>query len=140
MKSPRPTMKGFPWLLAIAFLVLPIAGCGKSTPKGTVKGKVLLENQPYSDARVALLSLQSGQASSADIRPDGTFQLNEPLPVGKYTVFLAAKSSPEGGNEAAPKPEAIDRAVPDKYWSEATSDVSVEIKAGENDVTVPLKK
>jgi hypothetical protein len=58
--------------------------------------------------------------------------------VGKYKVFLSSKSL--GETAKGPAPEVIDRSVPEKYWSESGSDISVEIKQGENDVPVNLKK
>jgi len=143
MNNCRPTMKRFPcWLaLTLGLMTLSAVGCGKSAPTGKVKGKVLLNDKPYSDAAVTFMDPQSGKAGSADIRPDGTFELTTPLPTGKYTVFLAPKAvSGSADTTEAPKPISIDQTVPQKYWSDTTSDIRAEIKAGENDVPVILKK
>jgi len=111
-------------------------GCGKSIPSGTVKGKVTLDDEPYSNAAVVLLGVDSGQAGSADIQSDGTFSISEPLPVGKYTVYLAPKAG--GSDSEEPVPVTTDSAIPDKYWSEM-SDIRVDVAEGPNDIAVPLK-
>ena len=114
------------------------AGCGPAKkPMGTVKGTVTLNGQPYADASVVFLSLTSGQAASVDIQAGGTFQLPSPLPADSYTVYLAPKA---GNPSDEPKPVSIDAAVPDKYWNEAASDIKIEVKEGENNVQVELKK
>lgn len=125
-------------LFAVGMLALLIVGCGKpAAPSGTVKGKVLLDDQPYAKANVVLMSLQSGQSGSAPAQSDGTFELKAPIPVGAYKVFL----TPKQDDNAEPKPEgeSIDKSVPKKYWNETTTDISVEIKEGPNEVAVPLK-
>ena len=133
--------RGNPWLRgALALVILAAAcclGCAKSVPKGTVRGKVTLNDQPYTEAAVAFLDFKTGQAASADIQPGGTFQLKDPLPVGKYTIYLAPKAA---GASADPSPVKIDRSVPDKYWNEATSPLSADVVAGDNDIPVKLAK
>ena len=104
---------------------------------GTVKGTVTLDGKPYSDAAVVLMDLKTGQAGVADIQPGGTFALEAPLPVGKYTVYLAPKSADNPSEEA--KPVMMSGSLPDKYYNEAESDITVDIKEGENNVEVPLK-
>ncbi len=127
-----------PVLLA-GLLCLGIAGCsGDAVPTGTVAGKVLLNDAPYTNASVVLLSLETGQGGTAVIQPDGTFRIEEPLPVGSYKAFLAPK--PIVAKEGDEQPVKIDQSVPDKYWNEAMTDISIEIVEGENDVTVPLHK
>lgn len=141
MKNYRPATKPLAYCLALTLglTMIGTAGCNKPAPAGKVKGKVLLNDKPYSEAAVSFMDLQSGQAGSADIQPDGTFQLTTPLRPGKYTVFLSPKVVTADTTEA-PKPISTDRTVPEKYWSETTSGITVEIKEGDNDVPVTLKK
>ena len=127
----------WPLLCLLCVWQFTFSGCDKSKPMGTVKGTVTLDGKPYADASVVFLSLKSGQASSADIQAGGTFQLPSPLPVDTYTVYLAPKAE---ATSDEPKPVKIDEGVPDKYWSEAASDIKIEVKEGENDVQVQLKK
>ena len=124
-------------LCVLCLCTAMFAGCGKSKPMGTVKGTVTLDGQPYADASIVFLSLTSGQAASVDIQAGGTFQLPSPLPADTYTVYLAPKA---GNPSDEPKPVSIDATVPDKYWNEAASDIKIEVKEGENNVQVPLKK
>lgn len=142
MKDPLRETRRLPWLLMplACFVSVLFVGCGESVSTGTVRGKVTLDGAPYADAAVVLVSPETGQAATADIQPDGTFTIETPLPVGSYVAFLAPKSA---GSEAAgdePVEVSIDTSVPDKYWSEATSDIEVQITEGENDVTVSLSK
>ena len=125
-------------LFAMCLCSAIFAGCGPAQkPVGTVKGSVTLDGQPYADAAIVFMSLKSGQAASVDIQPGGMFQLPAPLPVDSYTVYLAPKAPVESDQ---PKPITIDKSVPEKYWSEASSDVKIEVQEGENDVRVELKK
>ena len=124
------------WLL-LAFTSLIAFGCSKPEPVGTVSGKVTLGDAPYTNADLVFLSLETGQGGTAEIQSDGSFQVSEPLAVGKYKVYLAPKLSQATGEA---QPVTIDQSVPDKYWNEASSDISVTVKEGENDVQVSLQK
>lgn len=125
---------------ALALVILAAAcclGCAKSVPKGTVEGKVTLNDQPYSDAAVVFLDFKTGQAGAADIQAGGKFQLKDPLPVGTYKIYLAPKVA---GASADPAPVKIDQSVPDQYWNESTSPLSADVVAGKNDIPVKLAK
>jgi hypothetical protein len=124
-------------LLLVCLCSLPFLGCKKTAPTGTVQGTVLFNGTPYSNAAVVFLSMQTGQGGSVDIGTDGKFQLKAPLPVGTYKVYLAPKV---GEPTDQPKPVSIDATVPEKYWNEASTDVSIEVKAGPNDVKVEFRK
>ena len=132
--------RAWSWACIFACLLSALlVGCGQSTPTGTVKGKVTLDGQPYSDAAVAFISLDTGQAGVAQVNPDGTFQLETPLPVGNYKVYLEPPATDAQASAEQPTPVAMDKTVPEKYWNEASTDISVDITEGENDVTVELK-
>ncbi len=135
-------MRAFPNLVshfALALtLTLPLAGCSPSIPEGTVSGTVTLNGKPYSDSAIMLIDLNSGQAAGVDIQPDGSFAIADPLPLGTYNVYLAPKSLSEA-EAAAAKPISIDTSVPDKYWSEHSTDIKIKVEEGENTAAVELK-
>jgi hypothetical protein len=134
-------MKRLPWraLVLVSLWSIVLVGCGESVPTGTVQGKVLLNDAPYADAAVVFLSPKTGNGGTADIQAGGTFRLKEPLEVGSYKVYLMAKAGSQEGAEG-PTPVTIDESVPDKYWNEATTDITIEVTEGENNVTVTLSK
>ena len=122
----------------VALVLLVCAGCGKSEPMGTVQGKVLLNDTPYSNAAVVFTSLDTGRGGVATIQDDGTFRIETPLLVGTYKVYLEPKAIEE--ETERPQPTSEDRNVPAKYWDEYSSDISIDIVEGENEVTVTLEK
>ncbi len=133
--------RGNAFAAVVMFFVIGclVIGCGRrSKPTGTVSGTVTLDGKPYVDASVIFFSPATGQGGSANINPDGTFQLPKPIEVGEYIVYLAPRL--EEDPAAEPKPVSIDSTVPEKYWSEATSDIRCEIKAGANQVPVELRR
>ena len=118
-------------------LLVLAAGCGKSKPVGTVEGTVTLNGTPYSEAAVIFLSLTTGQGGTADIQADGKFKIIDPLPVDTYRVYLAPKLAAPTGQA---QPVRIDQSVPDKYWNEAATDISIDVAEGKNTVEVKLEK
>lgn len=122
--------------LSMVLLIVFCLGCSQEDPKGTVKGKVEYNGKPYTEAAVCFVDLTSGMAASDNIEDDGTFQL-EPLPLGTYKVYLAPKI---GDPLAEAKPVKIDNSIPSKYWNESATDISHEVTAGINEMTVELKK
>jgi len=125
--------------LALAGVLILLAGCDKKAqPTGTVSGRLTLEGQPFSEARLNFLSKETGAAFSVDIEGNGSFKIDTPVRVGKYTVFLTPRTMPDPDH---PAPSGkLDKSIPEKYSSEATSDLVVEIKEGPNDLTIPLQK
>ncbi len=137
-------MRRLPLLqMVLASLVTVLfVGCGETAgPTGTVKGKVTLDDAPYSaDGSVVFMSRDTGQAGSANIQSDGAFSLTAPLPVGSYVVFIGPKSAAAEDGLEEPGEEKIDETLPEKYLNEVSTDIKIDIVEGENDVVVPLKK
>ncbi len=92
------------------------------------------------DAAVTFMSPDTGQAGAGNVQPDGTFALKKPLQVGSYVVFVGPKVSESADGTMEPGDEKFDDSLPEKYRSEATSDIKIDITEGQNDVTVPLVK
>jgi hypothetical protein len=127
--------------LASSWLCLPIllaTGCSSDPPSGTVTGKVIFNGQPYDDAAVMMIDKTTGQAVGTDINSGGEFAIERPVLVGTYSVYLAPKSVPL--SEAAPEAVKVDESVPQKYWSESTTDIEKKVVEGENMLTIELSK
>ena len=125
-------------VILLAGILLSLAGCSKSEPLGTVQGKVTLNGQSYSNARLNFLGKGTGAASAAEIESNGAFRVETPMKVGTYTVFLAPKTTADP-DHPSPSP-GIDPKVPATCWNEATSLVKIEVKAGQNEVPIELAK
>jgi hypothetical protein len=95
-----------------------------------------LNGEPYTDAAVVFLDMSTGQGGTANIEGGGTFKITTPLPVGTYTVYLAPKLGADTGEA---QPVTIDQSVPEKYWNEASSDISIPVAEGANRVEVRLE-
>jgi hypothetical protein len=131
------------WLLILVCLssVAPFAGCRRTTPTvARVKGKVTLNGQPLSIGNVITLP-PSGRGAHGDIASDGSFELNtftknDGALIGTHKVAVVAfnakgKSGPEAGFGKS--------LVPDRYINPETSNLTIEVKAGEtNTPTIEL--
>lgn len=120
-----------------ALLLLPFAGCSKTEPMGMVKGMVQLEGKPISEMSVVFQNSSTGQVGSANLASDGAYEMPKPLPLGSYKVFLAP---PVEEGYVDPHPIKIDKSIPKKYLSASKSDITYDVKEGEQDYTVELKK
>ncbi|WP_145350671.1 hypothetical protein [Roseimaritima multifibrata] len=98
-----------------------------------------MNGEPYENAAIMFLDLNSGQAAGADIDAGGSFTIAEPMHTGTYKAYLAPRSLPPEEN-GQPIPVSADSAVPEKYWNENTTDIEVEVKEGENSTTIALEK
>lgn len=130
--------------LALLALVACTVGCGGGPETGSVKGTVTLGEDPFTDASLVLVSSESGQGASAELGPDGSFQLANELPVGTYTVYLTPKVDEEEMmkrmQEGKPPTSSKDNTVPKKYQNEVSSDLTVTVEPGENEVTLRMEK
>ncbi|MGB9690319.1 carboxypeptidase regulatory-like domain-containing protein [Thermogutta sp.] len=139
MKRTRLLNPAFYCVLIVILVVWANTGCSgrKIKPKGIVQGKIIFKGRPYTEASVVFLNRATGQGGSANIEADGSFKLPKPIEVGTYIVYLAPKM--ENDPAAEPKPVSIDKSVPEKYWSEATSDIQFEVQKGLNEFIIELK-
>jgi hypothetical protein len=133
--------------LALLGLVLA-AGCGpKDLPRGPVRGRVTLNNQPVSGATIVFESKALGVAQTATLDGDGRYDFASygasGLPAGSYKVSVSAGRFMQPGEEiplvapkgkaAAPEPKKT-VAIPDKYAKADTSGLTADVKAGDNPV------
>ena len=124
-------------LLAMLLIVVMV-GCDKGPPTGTLKGNVTLDGEPYTGS--ALIIIDAGQGASVNIQEDGTFEVEDPLLVGTYKVYLAPPIEDLMAEEAKPTAMPLDVRVPAKYKNESSTDIEINVVEGENDVLIDLKK
>ncbi len=127
-------------LIAVLFLgVVTATGCGESgPPMGTVAGKVTIAGAPAQDAiRVSFVNNSIGQGSGANVKPDGSYSLEQPLPLAEYTVFLT--KIPEASDGPATTASEVLSSVAREYRSEEKSPLKFEVKEGANqfDIDAP---
>jgi hypothetical protein len=107
---------------------------------------VRVNGQPLSSGRVVFHAIRSGVNAQGEIGPDGTFTLAtrgvDGAMIGEHQVAIIAAEKGAGGR---PDPTAgrqpLKWLVPEKYLAPGTSELSYEVKAGENhpefDITMP---
>lgn len=145
-------MAGAIRLMALLLIVVVI-GCGSSSSEPVtypVTGKVTLGGAPVEGAAVSFAP-QSAElgigGGTAQTGPDGTFSVTtqfdmgksskEGLPAGEYRISVI-KLEHQSGEPSLSKPPK--NALPQKYASPETSDLSASIKAdGDNFVDLVLK-
>jgi hypothetical protein len=117
---------------------LVFMGCGRESPLAQVKGTVLLNDEPLTTGSIMTLP-SSGRGSNGTIQKDGTFQLKtvgegDGARIGTHKVAVVAYESQEKGPEA----KTGKLLVPERYTNPETSDLTIEVKAGE--VNAPTLK
>lgn len=120
-----------------------IAGCGGTTspevgPAGTVTGTVTYKNEPVTEGSVQLYSTETGKSGMAELGEGGKFTLADPLPVGKYKVSVMPPSEPPPTSPTPVPMKKYDN-IPEKYRTELTTDLSADIKEGENSLTLNME-
>ncbi len=114
------------------------SGCG-APPVGTVSGKVSYKDAPVSEGAVIFQNADGTVSMSANLGTDGAYTVTSAdrngLPPGEYKVAVSPSKIGSGETplaiapgEAPPPPPAI----PAKYHSIETSDLTASVKAGDN--------
>lgn len=124
--------------LCSSLCVALLAGCGgkdgANVPTGTVKGTVSLDGGPLTQGQVNFASSTTGGSAYGELQQDGSYELNGPIPVGDYKVYISRPDlgdtpPSEDGNPELNKPM---KEVPEKFQSEATTDKTASVKKGLN--------
>jgi hypothetical protein len=141
-----------PWSVCFVVGLALLPGCGpRALPKTPdpvpVTGKIVLANgEPLRGGRLHFEPHDSANQHEpfADIQKDGTFapttksqKKGDGLPVGKYTVsieMISYISPPDFQPVAVPN----DQNIPERYFKAETSDKTIEITNGPNDITITL--
>jgi hypothetical protein len=118
-----------------------LAGCGGKTAPvhGRVRFKDGSDVSKLADYLVTFEPAGGNTSASGEIQPDGTFQLttfgpNDGALPGKHRVAVTAPLSPDP-DKPPPKP-----VIPKKYFDFPTSELTVEVKPGKNEVVLELER
>lgn len=138
--SYRELLAGAVCCLALCLL----SGCGggaEAVPSGTVVGTVTSNGKPLGQGVINFTSSTTGTGVYIEMQPDGTYELPSAIPAGEYRVFFSTPNlgdvpPPEPGQAAPPN---VLKDVPEKYQSEQTTDLQVQVKEGANTFDFELK-
>jgi hypothetical protein len=125
--------------LAVAVLCVSICGCGESgPPKYPVTGAVTYQGKPLPTGAVMFFPTK-GVPVGGTIAADGTYRFE--APAGTYKAAVRAVAKPRGKDPTTVSPEEAagmspqrqqGTLIPLKYSEIATSGLSYEVKAGED--------
>lgn len=127
-------------LFVAAALLAAGAGCGGSAKStGKVSGQVVYKGKAVTEGEINFYSKERGTGSAAKVDGSGKFALPEPLEAGKYTVYVTAPPpAPRDPKLGGGAEKAVVVQVPEKYRAPATSNLSVTVTEGPNDVKLEL--
>lgn len=128
------------WVIVAAFLVLGAGGCGDSTTTrmAPVHGKVFYKGQPLTTGTIVFapnpLRGTNGPLATADIQPDGSYVLHSGETFGavvgwhRVTVVALEPQTVAASGQGFTTPRSL---VPEKYRDPELSDLTCEVKAGQ---------
>jgi hypothetical protein len=116
---------------------------------GQVDGVVRVDGQPLTSGKVVFQD-PTGQNAMGEIGPEGRFKLSmgktasDPgVPGAKIGMNKVAIIAYKGASTGRPDPTAprkpMEPAVPQKYLATGTSDLTYEVKAGDNHPEFDIK-
>ena len=125
-----------------------LAGCGTSEdsrgPLGSLSGTVTHEGTALTEGLVYLQQNDGSGAGGGTIGPDGTFEItggaSGGIPIGTYTIWFAPPVIPDPDPNDPVTEETVKEMpnLPQKYRSQASSDLTVKIEEGDNSKTFEL--
>ena len=139
--------------VALAVGLTTFLGCGPSRPTtAPVSGKVTYQGKPVTEGRIMFYP-QHGRPATGTIGADGsyhltTFKANDGAAPGKYKVTIDATHAVGGAQPTGPQDERslfksgnvpkMERLVPQKYSRLETTDLTAEVKDGNNTIDFKL--
>lgn len=122
--------------ILFVFVCIVLTGCsgGKELrPTVTVKGKVTLDEKPFSEAQIWFVSPKSGAGFKTALNEDGTYSLDiEDAHLGEtYGVYFGGLEPEEGAVDGAGAPLGPEPPpIPNQYWDATTSGLTANLKEG----------
>ena len=115
----------------LAFVMLTSLGCGPSKPKTyPISGTVTFSGQPLPKG-VVMMRPQQGPAATAEIGPDGKYELE--VVAGTHAVQVVALNISEEAKEDMAKLAAAQSLIPKKYNRFETSGVTVTVEPDQSE-------
>jgi hypothetical protein len=123
-------------------LVVVALGCsdGSQGPSAVVAGKVTLGGAPV-PAGTVLFMTDDGQAASAELNADGDYVVH--CSPGRYKIAVTPPPPPDPlAAPAAPATQSspIAQSIPPRYRDLGRSGLTIDVKQGDNQFDIVLKK
>ena len=125
------------------FLAVALIGCGGDArgPRGTVRGVVKYEGTPLSSGTVVFHGPEN-RGASAQIQADGSYSVADAA-IGDNKITVTTPPPPAVKVETAPLPgtkSVTSIAIPTKYGIASKSELTFEVKNGDQTFDIQLKK
>ena len=132
--------------LGLLISVLAFGGCDTPEPSGTVSGKVTYKGEPVSEAIVTFISTELGSGAEDTLDTSGQYSIKGAqagIPLGKYKVTIRPPevedpSTSTGESPPLMVPKEMPN-VPEKYRTEQSTPLEVEVAAGNNEHNFDLE-
>jgi hypothetical protein len=135
------------FVLAVSLLAgcgLMLSGCGSGEVRGRISGKVTFQGKPVPEGLVCFDNDDKGIHMSGDLKSDGTYEIitakGAGLPLGKYQACVRPPVQPlstEAVRRSLAPKEYPD--IPKKYRDATTSNLSLDVKEGTNQLDIDMK-
>lgn len=138
----RPGRRHGVGLLSIAVVAIAMTGCGEAKPARTpvfpIKGTITFKGQPMPGALVALhpkSPIEGTPSPRANVTKEGAFEVStydggDGAPAGDYTLTVLWYKQVKNGADIVAGPNV----VPQKYAKVETSDLTISVKEGVNEL------
>jgi hypothetical protein len=111
-------------------------GCSQGPPIGDVKGKVTFQGQPVPEGSITFLNVSEGGTAGADLKSDGTYEIDGGALLGEYTVVVTPPIEIVDTDPDKSPPAPVEKNMPNippKYRMQGTSPLRATVKAGPNE-------
>ncbi|HMO83596.1 MAG TPA: hypothetical protein PKC18_01615 [Lacipirellulaceae bacterium] len=129
-----------------AFILLVTAalcGCG-GQESSQIRGSIAFQGRPLPGGAVNFHCRENGAAITARIDERGQFEANGAFIPGDYVVYVTppTPAMPIAEDTSSTRPLRLNLSsfpkIPVKFRSQITSDLTVQIKSGDNDLTLEI--
>ena len=130
--------------LLLGLASLSIAGCERGEELGKIRGRVTFQGAPVTEGLVVFSNAQKGIFMTAVLNVDGSYVVTSArgrgLPLGQYRVFVTPPiDEPKLGPNFEPPPIKPFPNIPQRYRDVKTSELTLEVKQGENVFDIEMK-